>query len=104
MHSVAETARHWQGPFRGCAQKWQVAVQKVVSLSWAGLGKIGKPTFMKNSPSSESIFTDEDASVCDILRSVMQESRPSRRGENRRALLNPRAYLDGGTGRARRWP
>lgn len=74
MHSAAETARHWQGPFRGCAQKWQVAVQDVVSLSWAGGGgleKVDKPTFMKNSPSSESIFTDEDASVCDILRSAV---------------------------------
>lgn len=38
MHSAAETARHWQGPFRGCAQKWQVAVQDVISLSWAGGG------------------------------------------------------------------
>lgn len=74
MHSGAETAGRWQGPFRGCAQMWQVAVQDVVSLSWAGAGgleKGDKPTFMKNSPSSESIFTDEDASVCDILRSVM---------------------------------
>lgn len=78
MHSAAETARHWQGPFRGCAQKWQVAVQDVVSLSWAGRGggqggleKVDKPTFMKNSPSSESIFTDEDASVWDILRSAV---------------------------------
>ena len=64
-----------EGLLVGAHKSGKLLLEKVVSLSRGERGeeaaqrKLDMLTFMKNSPSSESIFTDEDASVCDILRS-----------------------------------